>query len=99
MELQIVGFAAYRMVNYRYMTYDKLAAALKSTPDRASALALSYGWNSHIDHAGRARVSVPESFIRYHQCFPPGAAESEAVVGAPLLPSGSAALRVAAGVE
>lgn len=61
--------AGYRMVKYRYMTYDELAATLRCSTARASALALSNGWNSHIDVIGRTRVSVPELFLASEVCF------------------------------
>ncbi len=62
MELRTAS-ATYRMVNYRFRTYDKLAAALRCTPTQASALALSREWSNHTDRTSRTRVSVPESFI------------------------------------
>ncbi len=80
MQLQSAGFPAYRVVGYRYMTYDELAAALRSTPSRASELAVSNGWNSPTDQVGRARFSVPESFIRSQVCLPVEVAGSETAV-------------------
>ena len=80
MQVQSAGFRAYRVVSYRYMTYDELAAAMRSTPDRASALAVSSGWNRHIDRTGRARVSVPDSFISSREFSMLGAVGREAGV-------------------
>lgn len=45
------------------MTYEELAGALGSTPKRAHQIVRRNGWARHMDRSGRARASVPESFL------------------------------------
>ena len=63
MKLEDASHAPYRVVTYRYMTYEELAAALGSTPMQARELTLQCGWKLHADRTGRPRVSVPEAFV------------------------------------
>ncbi len=63
MKLKEASHAPYRVVTYRYMTYEELAATLGGTPMQAHELTLQYSWKVHADRTGRPRVAVPEAFV------------------------------------